>query len=222
MVGLESRGWGSATCFNVPVSKHPPLLLASASPRRREILAGLGLTFEVVPITGITEEQMAEDFHGHPRELAYHIAMKKAGLAAPQAGSSLVIAADTIVVVEDVLLGKPKDADEAARFLALLAGRSHEVITGLALIDGLTGRHLTAEERTLVSFAPMSKRDIDSYVATGEPMDKAGAYGIQGIGSLFITGIQGDYWNVVGFPVFRFRQMLGMLGHDLSSWVSIL
>lgn len=198
---------------------HPPLVLASASPRRREILASLGLTFDVAPITGVTEDQMAEDFQGHPRELAYHIAMKKAGLAAPQAGSALVIAADTIVVVDDILLGKPRDPEEAARFLTLLAGRTHEVITGVALIDGASGRQQIGEECTEVTFGPMSQRDIAGYVASGEPMDKAGAYGIQGLGSQFITGIRGDYWNVVGFPVFRFRQLLATLGYDLTSWV---
>ncbi|MCG3150955.1 MAG: Septum formation protein Maf [bacterium] len=196
----------------------PPLVLASASPRRQEILTALGLTFEVAPITGVTEEQMAEDFFGHPRDLAYHIAMKKAGIASATSGSALTIAADTIVVCDDRLLGKPGSPEEAAEFLRLLSGRTHEVITGVGLVDGESGRRVTGEERTLVSMVPLSADDIAGYLASGEPYDKAGGYGIQGLGSLFISGIQGDYWNVVGFPVYRFRQLLAELGHDLVAW----
>ena len=197
----------------------PPLVLASASPRRREILAGLGLKFEVAPVEGITERQMGADFTGHARELAYHIAMKKASIASSWHGSSVVVAADTTVVVDQTLLGKPRDVPEATRYLQMLQGRSHEVITGVAIFDGATGNIVGGEELTRVRFAPMTDAEIAQYVASGEPFDKAGGYAIQGIGSLFITGIEGDYFNVVGFPVYRFRQLLRRLRYNLEQWV---
>lgn len=199
---------------------HPPLVLASASPRRREILASLGLTFAVQPVEGINEDQLTAAFDGPPQRVAAHLARIKAQAAAALAPpKALTIAADTIVVLNDHLLGKPQDPAEAAMFLRALSGRTHEVITGVAIHDGTTGHLADRSERTAVTFAALTEADIAGYVASREPFDKAGGYGIQGLGSLFITGIAGDYWNVVGFPVYAFRMLLSELGYDLAAWV---
>lgn len=197
----------------------PHIVLASASPRRREILTDLGLTFEVAPIVGISEAQMAADFTGQPHELAYHIAMQKVMIASTWHGGSLVIAADTVVVCDGQLLGKPADAMQAREYLQQLQGRSHEVITGLALHDGPTGKIVGGEEVSQVTFGPMDEAAINGYISSGEPFDKAGAYAVQGMASLYITGIRGDYFNVVGLPVFRLRILMEQLGYDLPAAV---
>jgi septum formation protein len=170
----------------------------------------LDLEFKVVP-SGVEETLPTNE----PPELATTgLAMEKALDAAKHVPKdSIVIGADTLVYLDGSPLGKPKDAREAARMLRLLSGRTHRVYTGLAVIDG--DRSLAEYERTDVTFRELDDDEIESYIRTGEPLDKAGAYGIQGQGALFVERIRGDYYNVVGLPVFRLGMMLRYLGHDV-------
>ncbi len=172
------------------------VLLASASPRRAEILRAVGWPFEA--LAADIDETMAA---GESAESAVErLALGKALAALERRRSPLVLGADTTVVVDSSILGKPNDDAEASRMLRLLSGRWHDVVTGVALVsDG--GRRVVAHERTRVRFAPLSDAEIEWYVASGEPMDKAGAYAVQGRAALFIEEIRGDYWNVVGLPV---------------------
>jgi septum formation protein len=189
------------------VTDHPPLILASASPRRRELLALLGLPFEVDP-TGEEEALPAE--HAAPARVAMRLARAKAAAVAARRPGCLVVGADTIVVLGRRLLGKPVDPEHARAMLRALAGRAHRVVTGVAVID--RRRHPATEqvsaESTRVEFRPLDPREIAAYVGTGEPMDKAGAYAVQGVGSLLIRSIHGDYPNVVGLPVARLARLL--------------
>jgi nucleoside triphosphate pyrophosphatase len=186
------------------------LVLASASPRRQELLRNAGISFTVHP-TNIPELPLPEE---RPRECAERLAREKAQAALRQHPGKLVLGADTIVVVEGEILGKPRDAGDATRMLRLLSGRTHQVITGVCL--GLrtgnqkleTGFEDTRSETTLVTMISISEEDIRSYTATGEPMDKAGAYAIQGMASRWIPCINGDYFNVVGLPVALVSRML--------------
>jgi septum formation protein len=180
-----------------------PVVLASGSPRRRELLGQIGIAeFEVLPAKG--EETAPEGLT--PAELVEHLAAQKASEIAAQRPDALVIGADTVVVLDGTVLGKPHDEADAKRMLSALSGRSHEVYTGLAVIsNGKIYRHA---ERTEVAFRALTEEEIAAYVATGEPMDKAGAYGIQGKACVFIRGIQGDYYNVVGLPVCALHELL--------------
>ena len=175
----------------------PRLVLASASPRRAEILRAVGWGFEAAPAN------IDEAPRGGETPVAYveRLAREKAGAAALSRLFGLVLGADTVVVCEGELLGKPRDDGEARRMLRALRGRWHEVLTGVALVRAEDARAAVAPERTRVRFAEMSDAEIDWYVATGEPSDKAGAYAVQGRAALFVEGIEGDYWNVVGLPV---------------------
>lgn len=174
-----------------------PLVLASSSPRRAEILRAVGWEFETSP-ADVDESLRA----GEPaEEYVRRLAREKAGAAAATRLFGLVLGADTTVVVEGDILGKPRDEDEARLMLRRLAGRWHEVLTGVALVRAETGRALVGLERTRVRFAEMTGEEIDWHVRTGELLDKAGAYAIQGRAALFIEAIEGDYWNVVGLPV---------------------
>ena len=174
------------------------LLLASGSPRRAEILRAVGWPFEALAmdidetlIDGENAEQMVE-----------RLALGKAEAAANRSSSVLVLGADTTVVVDSEILGKPQDERDARRMLRLLSGRWHDVLTGVALVRSGDERHRAiAHERTQVRFGQMSDAEIDWYVQSGEPMDKAGAYAVQGRAALFIEEIRGDYWNVVGLPI---------------------
>lgn len=172
------------------------LTLASQSPRRAEILTAVGWPFESIA-ADIDETRLAgEEAVTYVRRLA----RSKAEKIATQTESSLVLGADTVVVVDGEILGQPRDDDDARRMLRLLSGRWHEVLTGVALIrNGMAAQ--VDHQTTRVRFADLSAEEIDWYVATGEPKGKAGAYGIQGKAALFITGIEGDYFNVVGLPV---------------------
>lgn len=173
-----------------------PLVLASASPRRRALLERLGLDFEVRPTDA--DETWPAGLDAGPA--AEEVAMRKA--RAVEAPGALVLAADTVVVLDGEVLGKPADDAEAAATLGRLSGRTHEVATGLALRRD--GREATAHETTRVTFAPLTPAEIAAYVATGSPLDKAGSYGIQDdFGALLIDGIDGDYFNVVGLPLRR-------------------
>ena len=175
----------------------PSLVLASASPRRRELLAALGVPFAVA-VMAVDETLLP----GEPPEVAAErLARLKAGAACGRGGDALVLGADTVVAVGAETLGKPADEADARRMLRLLGGKWHEVLTGVALVRAETKEVLVAHERTRVRFAAMTDTEIDRYVATGEPADKAGAYAVQGRAALFIEEIEGDYWNVVGLPV---------------------
>ena len=170
------------------------LVLASGSPRRAELLAAAGIEF-VVRVSQIDETPRDGEV---PLGYALRMAAEKASAAAPSA-DEIVLAADTIVVVDGEIMGKPRDAADAVRMLRALSGRGHEVITGICLRG--RGRTVLDSASTRVWFAPMSEAEIAWYVESGEPMDKAGAYGIQGLASRFVERIDGPYSNVVGLPV---------------------
>ena len=176
-----------------------PLVLASASPRRAEILRAVGWPFEVVAAD--VDEAMGEG--EEPARYVERLARAKAGAVAARRLFGLVLGADTTVLVEGGrVLGKPKDEAEAREMLRLLTGREHEVLTGVALVRAEEpGRAVVAHERTRVRFGPMSDEEIEWHVRVGQPLDKAGAYAVQGHAALFIEGVFGDYWNVVGLPV---------------------
>ena len=174
------------------------LILASASPRRREILHAVGWPFEALAVAIDESRLPGEEAVAYVRRLA----REKAEAAASHRPSRLVLGADTVVVVDDQILGKPLDGEDARRMLRLLSGRWHEVLTGVALVRGADqARHTVAHERTEVRFAQMTETEINWYVATDEPLDKAGAYAIQGRAALFVEEVRGDYWNVVGLPI---------------------
>ena len=186
------------------------IVLASQSPRRRELLEQMGIArFDIIPARG--EEQMDRPLE--PGKLVECLALAKARETALQVEqSALGIAADTVVVLEGRVLGKPADEAEAFDMLSALSGRTHQVYTGVALMQG--GRTKSASECTDVTFRPLTEGEIRGYIAAGESMDKAGAYGIQGRGALLVEGIRGDYFNVVGLPVCRLGKMLKKFGVD--------
>ncbi|MCM1091324.1 MAG: Maf family protein [Muribaculum sp.] len=213
------------------------IILASASPRRRELLAQIGMEFEVM-VSNVEERVTAT----LPAEVVQELSVQKAEavLAMLRAGEdnvgkdvagddgtdapALVIGADTIVACDDEILGKPADEADAKRMLRLLSGRSHEVYTGVTMLlcpclsAGDFVRRHTFFECTKVCFAPMTEAELAEYVATGDPMDKAGAYGIQGFCARYIKGIKGDYNNVVGLPVGRlYQELKEWLGNEESS-----
>lgn len=176
------------------------LILASASPRRSELLALLGRPFEVIT-ADVDEAPLPNESAG---ELVVRLARAKASAVAQgdQGNqSAIVIGADTVVVVDGDIIGKPRDVDDAANILRRLSGRAHHVMTGVSVMATNGNGNVDFVETTVVTFAPLTDRDIDEYIATGEPMDKAGAYGIQGHGGRFVTAINGSYHNVVGLPV---------------------
>ena len=182
------------------------IVLASQSPRRRELLARICPEFDVIP-SGAAEEMDTTDV----RRAVEHLALKKAEFVALEEKDAVVIGADTIVVQDGKILGKPVDEDDAFRMIRSLSGRVHEVYTGCAVV--LPGGTAEAfSEETKVHVAPMTDGEIRDYIATGEPMDKAGAYGIQGAFAPFIVGIEGDYYNVVGLPLCRLYHVLREIG----------
>jgi septum formation protein len=193
------------------------LVLASASPRRHELLRNAGIPFVVQP-TSIPEVPQPGEA---PRAFAERMAREKALAVFPERRDAFVLGADTIVVVDAEILGKPRDGADAARMLRLLSGRSHQVTTGVCLLGSEAsvrkGKPGTCfedlrSESTLVTMDALSDDDIQSYISTGEPTDKAGAYAIQGRASRWISRIQGDYFNVVGLPVSLVYKMLRELG----------
>jgi septum formation protein len=190
------------------------LLLASASPRRRELLALLDRAFEVVA-TEVDETPRPGE---PPESLVERLALAKAGagwrIADASLGSDVAIGADTVVVVDGEVVGKPIDEADAAAVLRRLSGRTHEVLTGLAVVaDGMARSTVVA---TTVTFVPLSEAAIAAYVATGEPADKAGAYGIQGRGGRFVAAIDGSYHNVVGLPLAQLADLLDELDEALA------
>ena len=180
------------------------IILASASPRRKELMEMLKVpNLIIVPAKG--EERPPE--HAGPEELVTALSAAKAREVARQVSpEDLVIGADTIVWVDGHAFGKPRDEDEAAAMLRRLSGDTHEVYTGVSLVRN--GRCVSRYERSLVRFRPLDEEEIQSYIATGEPMDKAGAYGAQGRGALFVEHIDGDFFNVMGLPLCRLGIML--------------
>lgn len=186
------------------------VILASQSPRRRQLLEQMGFTnFKVCPAKG--EETTGPGLT--PAQLVEALSRQKAAeVAAGAAEDDLVIAADTVVSIDGRVLGKPHSTQQAAQMLADLSGREHTVYTGVTVRRG--DQMLTRHEATQVRFRPLTEEEIAAYVATGEPMDKAGAYGIQGRGALLARGIDGDYFNVVGLPVCLLGQMLLRFGVD--------
>ena len=189
--------------FQVSGFKFPAIIVASSSPRRREFLKQLGLSFKVVP-PRVDEQPEKREEPGH---FAWRLAVDKALDVASRVGPRpIVIAADTIVVLGKTILGKPKDEVDARRMLKMLSGRGHEVITGVCVMQGRKKRSFVTS--TDVEFKKLTTQEIDFYVASGEPMDKAGAYAIQGIGSFLVRSIRGSYTNVVGLPVAELLDVL--------------
>ena len=188
------------------------IILASQSPRRRELLERMGLSaFQVIPARG--EEVMDPSLS--PEQLVEELSRRKAAEVAATHPDQLVIAADTVVAVGGQVLGKPRDPEDAVRMLTALSGREHTVHTGITVRLG--GRAVTEAEATAVRFRSLTGEEIACYVSTGEPMDKAGAYGIQGLGCVLVEGISGDYYNVMGLPVCRLAQILSRFGiHTLA------
>lgn len=189
----------------------PRLVLASASPRRSSLLADLDLDFTVRPPQADESALPGE----RPPDLVARLAGEKARMTVHP--GEVVLAADTIVVIDDAILGKPADSADARAMLERLAGRDHEVYTGVALVDGAE-RIATRVERTQVRIRPMSSAEIAAYVAGGEPMDKAGAYAIQGWGAVYVEAITGNYTNVVGLPIPAVEACFRELGLDLASF----
>lgn len=189
-----------------------PFILASGSPRRSRLLEQIGIPFQV------KVSDVSEEFNGRaaPSEIVQALALQKAEKVAEHYTDSLTLGADTIVVLDDTILNKPANESEAFEMLRKLSGRSHFVFTGIALVHPGSGRKVTAYEKTRVTFAPMSDAEIHQYIATGSPLDKAGAYGIQDDrGALLISGIEGDYYNVVGLPLHRLYSTLKKHFSDL-------
>ena len=180
------------------------IILASASPRRRELLERAGVNFEVIPASG-EENRISDD----PKEVVQQLARDKAvsvmHTIEDSADGTLVIGSDTVVVFENMILGKPHDIEDAVNTLKKLQGNTHQVYTGVSVLEkkNVVWTEHTFYESTDVTFYPVSDEEIRAYVATGEPMDKAGSYGIQGIFGIYVRGICGDYNNVVGLPVAR-------------------
>ena len=184
------------------------LILASQSPRRRELLGLFHIPFEI----RVADIDEAMDPGQAPFDEVARVSRRKAE-AIPREADDIVVAADTIVVCRGRVLGKPRDAADARQMLELLSGRDHQVMTGLTVLRGSTA--VTHTEVTDLHFRPLTAAEIDAYIASGEPMDKAGSYGIQGGAALFCEKMNGDYYNVVGLPVCRLGQILKEIAPDL-------
>ena len=191
------------------------LVLASASPRRRELLTGLGLTFEV-RAARVDEPPLPGEL---PAAMVERLARQKAlaSAAVGEADHEMVLAADTTVVIDGLILGKPVDQAEAVAMLAQLAGRTHEVLSAVAVVTP-AGQVASVVDRTLVTMASLDAAQIRWYVATGEPMDKAGAYAIQGLGALLVETIAGSYTNVVGLPLPATARLVASVGYELLAF----
>ena len=187
-----------------------PIILASASPRRRALLNALGIDVEV------RVSNAAETLEGTPREVVLSNAIdKRDAIAAQVSESAVVVAADTIVVLGDSIIGKPRDLDEARATLARLSGMTHEVVTGLAVVNTLTGGHAEDVETTSVTFCDLSSDDIDRFVEAVRPLDRAGAYTVDGPGSLLVVRYDGCYQNVLGLPIVLLDKLLQRLDDGL-------
>lgn len=186
------------------------LILASASPRRKELLQRMGLEFTV----RLAQHDETMDLRKDPAQEVQRVSFLKAEAVRPLCQpEDVIIAADTVVVCDGRLMGKPASREEAVSMLSYLSGREHQVITGLSVMQG--SRTQTVSVTTSLRFRPLSGEEIYAYVDTGEPMDKAGAYGIQGMGSMFVEGLYGDYYNVMGLPVCTLATILRSFGVKL-------
>lgn len=183
------------------------LILASTSPRRRELLGMLGLSFTVL---GADIDETMDPRRGAEAEVSRICRAKAEAVRPLSAAEDVIVAADTIVCVDSRILGKPRSEADAAAMLRLLSGRTHEVRTGVTVLGD--SRCVTEVEETAVRFRPLQENEIRAYIESGEPMDKAGAYGIQGLGSIFVESILGDYFNVMGLPLCRLSQILNAFG----------
>jgi len=190
-----------------------PLILASASPRRRELLAHLGLPFAVVPSAIDEHLAPASSISATVAELA----CRKARAVAVGLDAGLVLGADTVVVLGDEVLGKPADPRDAERMLRRLSGRSHEVITGVAVVDAASGRGERSAVVSVVRMREFVDAEIAAYVATGEPLDKAGSYAVQGGGGALVAAVEGCYANVVGLPLCETAAQLGRFGVPVTA-----
>jgi septum formation protein len=180
----------------------PNIILASGSPRRRELLRQIGLEFEVKPALAEPSVETFIKLGLPPEQAVLKVAEAKLdSVLNTDNVNSIIIAADTIVAKDGKVFGKPKNVADAKRMLSILSGTTHQVLTGIAIFN--RGERCTFTERTDVTFRPLSDLEIDEYVSTGEPLDKAGAYGIQGRAAVFVSRIEGDYFNVVGLPLCR-------------------
>ena len=180
------------------INSHPPIFLASKSPRRRKLLNQLNLKFEVLSV------QIDESRNGRetPVMMVRRLAEEKLSAAKTKIKNGIIITADTIVVLDSEVLGKPGSRSEAKKMLGKLSGRTHIVYTGFSLYNSKKNKTITDYEKTLVTFRRLGNKEIDDYVKTGSPMDKAGSYGIQDdFGAVFVKKINGDYYNVVGLPL---------------------
>ena len=199
-------------CMTSQNNKKPLLILASNSPRRKDLMRQIGVEVSIDP-ADVDERVLPGE---SPEVYAVRVALDKARVAAARAGTGIVIAADTIVALGEEILGKPLDARDAERMLKQLSGKTHRVITGLAIVDAATGISRTRVSVTRVWFRDLAPDEISSYVATGEPLDKAGAYGIQERGALLVDKIEGCYFNVVGLPLSLLGELLQTFGVDVT------
>ena len=190
------------------MSSHGTIILASASPRRTELMSLAGIEFSVVP-ADINEAVLPGE---NPSEHVMRLSREKADVVAGTTNGRFFIGADTVVVLDDRIMGKPADEAEAFQMLSALSGRNHEVITGFSVFDKVSGIHLSRCVRTEVTFKELSEGEIRSYIATGCPMDKAGAYAMQGGAVHFIRSISGSYTNVIGLPMTELYETLCQLG----------
>lgn len=191
------------------------LYLASHSPRRRELLARVGIPFKIVERSEVSDDGLSKDA---PAEYAVGLALRKA--LAADIDDGLVIGADTIVILKGEIIGKPQDKNDAKEILQKLSGKWHTVVTGIALVDKSSGEQKTAFEATQVLFSELADDEIDAYIATGEPMDKAGAYGIQEKGALLVRRVEGCFYNVVGLPQFLLTELLKSFNIDRKELIS--
>jgi septum formation protein len=188
----------------------PPIVLASASPRRRELLQSVGISFAVVPSRAAEEVLPGET----PEEHVIRLSKDKACEVAdrPEVPGRWFVGSDTIVLRDGAILGKPEDTEDAALMLRSLSGRSHRVLSGYAVFDRRSGATVAGVVSTVVRFKELTEEEIAGYIATGEPLDKAGGYAIQGIGAFMVLGIEGSYTNVVGLPLCEVVEVLERLG----------
>ena len=184
-----------------------PIILASASPRRRELFAYTGLPFEAIAVDA------DESATGEGRTRVASIAERKARAAARLYPNRLILAADTLVQVNGCVLGKPASENDAFDMLSQLCGQWHEVFTGICLYDGRTGQFETSVDETKVKFAQINETELRGYIRSGEPMDKAGAYAVQGRGGLFVEALEGSYSNVIGLPLSLLRERMKSFWH---------
>ena len=191
----------------VRTSGLPKIVLASSSPRRVKLLKQLGVTFEVVEPVGVHEED-----DGVPEEVVLRNAQAKADHVASKLDEGIVIGADTIVVLGDTIIGKAMTDQEATEMLTALQGRTHRVLTGLAVVDASSKRMETDVVETHVTFQPLTEDEVARYVASGEPLGKAGGYAVQGLGAVIVEEVHGCFYNVVGLPLYKLSMLLETFG----------